>query len=132
MILKNYEKPVVLANDELAEGVYAASGSFAGAGAAFVSGVELVSAGNEYYKVNTYKVTITNSGSQDLMEWSASVSVTSGTASNAQVYNGWQASASLSGDKITISSGEGGMISANGSIDVEVVVEYSSESITVQ
>lgn len=132
--MKSYERPVVLANEELAEGVYAASGSFAGAGsgAAFVSGVELVSAGNEYYKVNTYKVTISNSGSQDLTEWSVSVSVTSGTATNAEVYNGWLASASLTGDKITITPGQGGVISANNSIDVEIVVGYSSDSVTVQ
>lgn len=132
--MKSYERPVVLANEELAEGVYAASGSFAGAGsgAAFVSDVELVSAGNEYYKVNTYKVTISNSGSQDLTEWSVSVSVTSGTATNAEVYNGWLASASLTGDKITITPGQGGVISANNSIDVEIVVGYSSDSVTVQ
>lgn len=130
--MKNYEKPMVLTNEELAEGVYAASGSSVVAGAAFVSGVELTSAGNEYYKVNVYKVTISNSGNQDLTEWAVSLSVTSGTATAAKVYNGWQASASLSGNKIAINPGEGGAIPSGGSIDVEVVVEYSSDSITVQ
>lgn len=130
--MKNYEKPLILTNEELAEGVYAASGSSVAAGAAFVSGVELTSAGNEYYKVNVYKVTVSNSGSQDLTEWSVALSVTSGTATDAKVYNGWQASASLSGNKISIRPGEGGTIPSGGSIDVEVVVEYSSDSISVQ
>lgn len=137
--MTNYEKPVVLANEDVAEGVYAASGAVVpeaevvgGGGSASVTGVELASAGNEYYKVNTYKVTIANSGNEELKDWTASVSVTSGTATAAQIYNGWLASASLNGSTITITPGGGGAIGAGQSIVVEVVVSYSSDAITVE
>lgn len=133
----NYEKPLVLANEEVAEGVYAASGAVApgeteaGSSSVSVTGVELASAGDQWNKTNTYKVTIANNKNEELKDWSASISVTSGTATGAQVYNGWQASASLSGNTITITPGGGGAIGAGGSITVEVVVSYSSDSITV-
>lgn len=133
-----YKKPVVLVNEELAEGVYAASGAApsdppvsGGAGSASVSNVALKSEGNIYYRVNTYTVTIQNSGSEELASWSVFVSVTSGVATEAKVDNGWLASASLSGSTITITPGGGGAIPGNGSIDVDVVVSYSSDSITV-
>ncbi len=139
--MKNYEKPVILANEELAEGVYAASGAVDGggdssggsaSGAASVSSVELAAAGDQWNKVNTYNVTINNSGNTELTDWSASVFVTSGTATAAQIYNGWQASASLSGSTITITPGGGGAIAAGSSITVSVVVSYSSDSVTVE
>lgn len=139
--MKNYEKPVILANEELAEGVYAASGTVDGggdssggsaSGTASVSSVELITAGDQWNKVNTYNVTINNSGNTELTDWSASVSVTSGTATAAQIYNGWQASASLSGNTITITPGGGGAIAAGSSITVSVVVSYSSDSVTVE
>ena len=132
--MKKYEKPMILVNEELAEGVYAASGALGGAdtASASVSDVKLTQEGNQYNKVNTYTVTITNSGNEELTNWSVSITVASGTATNATVYNGWLAAASLSGNKITITPGGGGTISAGSSIDVEVVVTYSSDSITVQ
>lgn len=135
--MKNYEKPIVLANDELAEGIYAASGavnegsSSSGTDAVSVSKVTLASEGN-WDGVRTYNVTITNSGSENLTEWSASISVTSGTATNVTIYNNWLASATLNGNKITITPGGGGTIEAEKSIDVSVVVWYSGDSITVQ
>ncbi len=137
----NYEKPLVLANEEVAEGVYAASGAVApggtgtteiGGGSASVKEVKVVSEGNQWNKVNTYNVTIENSGNEELKDWTVSISVASGTATGAQVYNGWQASASLSGNTITITPGGGGAIGAGESIAVEVVVNYSSDSITVK
>lgn len=135
-----YKKPVVLLNEELSEGVYAASGdvttgpsepSAPGGGGVSVTGVWLTSEGNEYNKVNIYNVSISNSGGEEAASWSVSVSVTSGTATEAKVYNGWQASASLSGSTITITPGGGGAIPAGGSITVEVVVFYSGDSVTV-
>lgn len=133
-----YKKPVVLLNEELSEGIYAASGdvtttepSAPGGGGVSVTGVWLTSEGNEYNKVNIYNVLISNSGGEEAASWSVSVSVTSGTATEAKVYNGWQASASLSGSTITITPGGGGAIPAGGSITVEVVVSYSSASIAV-
>lgn len=130
--MKNYEKPMILVNEEFAEGVYAASGALGGADTASVSDVKLTQKGNQYNKVNTYTVTITNSGNEELTNWSVSITVASGTATNATVYNGWLAAASLLGNTITITPGGGGTIAAGSSIDVEVVVTYSSDSITVQ
>lgn len=138
--MKRYERPVILANEELAEGVYAASGAVDGgdssdggaSGGVSVSSVELSVPGNQYNKVNTYKVTINNPGNVELKEWSANVSITSGTASAVTIYNGWQASASLNGSKITITPGGGGAIAAGASIVVEVVVSYTSDSVTVE
>lgn len=135
--MTNYEKPVVLANEDVAEGVYAASGAVvsipteAGGGSVSVSGVELSAAGNQWNKVNTYNVTIANNGNEDKADWSVTVSVTSGTATGAQIYNGWLASASQNGSTITITPGGGGAIGAGQSIVVEVVVSYSSDAITV-
>ena len=136
--MKSYVKPVILANDELAEGVYAASGAVdgggesTGSGGVSVSSVELKTAGNEYYRVNTYDVKIENSGSTESSDWSAKVSVTSGTASKAETYNGWLASVSLNGNTITITPGGGGAIPAGGSVTVEVVVFYNGDSVTVE
>ena len=128
--MTNYEKPVILANEDVAEGVYAASGVTAGS--VSVSGVELASAGNQNYKVNTYNVTIKNNEDVVSKDWSVNISVTSGTATGAQIYNGWQASASLNGSTITITPGGGGEIPAGGEITVEVVVSYSSDSVEVK
>lgn len=141
--MTNYEKPVVLANEDVAEGVYAASGALVpeasapaeiggGGGSVSVSGVELSAAGNQWNRVNTYKVTITNNGNEDKADWSVTVSVTSGTATGAQIYNGWLASASQNGSTITITPGGGGAIGAGQSIVVEVVVSYSSDAIIVE
>ena len=130
-----YKKPVVLLNEELSEGVYAASGDTQDApgasGGVSVTSVKLTEEGNEYNKVNKYTVTITNSGSDEAADWAVSLAVTSGTATNAVIYNGWMASASLSGSTITITPGGGGAIPSGGSISVEVVVSYSSNSVTV-
>ena len=130
-----YEKPIVLVNEELAEGVYAASGDdvggATGTGGVSVAGVELIEEGNQWNKVNKYTVTINNTGNEDATVWSVAISVTSGTATSATIYNGYQASASLIGKTITIKPGDGGVIPAGGSIKVEVVVFYSSDSITV-
>lgn len=130
----NYEKPVILANEDMAEGVYAASGAqiAGGSDSVSVSGVSMESEGNQYYKVNTYNVKIRNSGQVDSADWSVDVSVISGTASDVTTYNGWLASASLSGNTITIRPGAGGMIAAGQEITVEIVVSYSSDSVEVK
>lgn len=134
--MKNYEKPVILANEELAEGVYAASGAVSegtgGSASVSVSNVETASVGNQWYKVNTYTVTIQNSGSEASAVWSANVSVTAGTADSASTYDTGLANVSLSGSTITITPGERGTIPAGGAINVTVVVNYSSDSVTVE
>lgn len=136
--MKNYEKPVVLPNEDLAEGVYAASGAVDSSGAgvagssASVTNVRLTSSGNAYYKVNTYEVTIKNNGREDLAGWTASVSVTSGTAVAATTYNTWLAAVSYGNGIITIKPGEGGtVIGAGQEITVVLAVSYSSDEVTV-
>lgn len=135
--MKNYEKPIVLTNEDLAEGVYAASGAVSGGGVAggsgtvAVSSVETDSVGNQWYKVNVYKVTITNFGSESSADWSVSISVTSGSAVSVSTYGDY-VNVSLSGKKITISAGANANIGAGQSIECYVVVNYDSDSITVQ
>ena len=134
---KKPEKPVVLVNEELAEGIYTASGDNESVNtgvtknAISVDSVREKTVGNEWYKTNTYGVTIKNSGSTESKDWSVTVTVSQGTATGAQVYDGNTASASLSGNTITITPGSGGAIAAGSSIEVEVVVNYSSNSIKV-
>ena len=131
--MESYVKPIVLANEELAEGVYAASGSVVeGSGSASVSGIELTTPGNEYWKVNQYTVTIQNTGNEALVDWSVSVNVTSGTATEVTTYSAHAVNVSLAGSKITITpSSEQGTIAAGGSLAVSVVVTFSSDSITL-
>lgn len=137
--MKNYEKPIVLSNEDIAEGIYAASGAVdsSGAGAsgsaASVSKVTLSSSGNEYYKVNTYEVTVKNSGSEDLAGWAASVTVTSGTVTAVTSYNTWLATAEHAGSVITIRPGNGGtIIGAGQEISVTLAVSYSSDAVAVE
>lgn len=132
----SYKKPLVFANEELAEGVYAASGANDAGNdspteGVAVTNVKLTTPGNPNYKVNVYTVTIRNFGNEAVSDWKATVSVTSGVATYAQVYSNWTASASLKGTTITITPGGGGTIPANGTIDVEVVVSYSTDSIEI-
>ena len=135
--MEQYKKPVVLMNEELAEGVYAASGAVTPdqpqSGGVSVAGLRLTEQGNEYYKVNKYMLNIQNSGGEASTDWSVSLPVTSGTATSAQVYNGQIASASVSGNIIIVTAGAGDarIIPAGGSIEVEVIVSYSSASITI-
>lgn len=126
--MEKYVRPVVLANEELAEGVYAASGT----GVVSAASVALETEGNQYYKVNTYKVAIVNSGSEPSSDWTVVLSVTSGTATEAKTYDTWTANASLSGSTITIEPGSGGTIPAGDKIELIIAVSYSSDSVTVQ
>ncbi len=133
--MKDYIKPMVLVNEELTEGIYTASGDNSGGAAGTgvsVSGVRLDSEGHEYYKVNSYTVTVANSGSENMTDWKVNLSVASGHATNAQIYNSYQASASLSGDTITITPGEGGTIAAGSAIEIQLVVSYDSDFVEVR
>ncbi len=129
--MKSYIRPVILANEELSEGVYAASGAVESTGGVSVSDVVQTGWGNPDYKNNKYKVTIVNSGNEALKDWSASISVVSGTVDSVIIYNGWFASASADGDKIVITSGPGGEIAAGGSLDIDVDVFYKGDSISI-
>ena len=126
--MERYEKPSVLMNEELAEGVYAASGAVDGGsdepGSVSVTSTKQTGFGHEYNKVNTYAVTITNSTNEEATDWSVTFALEEANPQSAVIYNNWLASASLSGRTVTITPGGGGAISAGGSIEVEVVVTY--------
>ena len=127
-----YKKPVVLLNEELSEGVYAASGdvggSAAGSGGVKAS-VKLTSQGNEYYKVNGYEVTISNDGNEPATDWSVTLHVT-GTATGLTSYDS-NFSISLDGDTITITPVQWADIPAGGSKSVSFALSYSGASIDV-
>lgn len=101
--MKKYERPVVLVNEELAEGIYTASGDSgsvdtgATKDSISVSSVKEKSVGDQWNKTNTYGVTIKNSGSAESKDWSVTITVSRGAPTGAQVYNTWQASASRVG-----------------------------------
>lgn len=125
-----YEKPIVLANEELSEGVYAASGAQAATGPVSISEIREKSLGNQWNKVNQYWVKVSNSGNEVAKGWSVTISVTSGVAKKAYTYDTGAATATLLGNVITLTCGGRG-IDPNSSTDIEVVVEYSSDSVTV-
>lgn len=127
--MKCYESPTILLNEELAEGVYAASGTVAGGGISY--SINLTEAGNQYNKVNKYNVAVTNNGSETSSNWSVTLQA-AGSFSGAVIYNGWQASAAVNGNQITITPGGGGAIEAGSTINIELVVSYNGESVTVK
>ncbi len=127
--MKCYESPMILLNEELAEGVYAASGASTGGGISY--SVSLIEAGNQYNKVNKYNVAVTNNGSEKSGNWSVTLQAT-GTIGSVTIYNGWQASAAANGNQITITPGGGGAIEAGNTINIELVVSYTSDGINVK
>lgn len=127
--MKCYESPTILLNEELAEGVYAASGTVAGGGISY--SISLTEEGNQYNKVNKYNVAVTNNGSETSSNWSVTLQA-AGSISGAVIYNGWQASAAVNGNQITITPGGGGAIEAGSTINIELVVSYNGESVTVK
>lgn len=130
--MKAYEKPMIIKVEDVAESVYMASGATGGssAGNGISYTVSVKSQGNEWYKVNTYQVIISNHSENDASEWKVELTV-SGSASNAQIDNSYVASATLNGNKITITPGQGGAIKAGEALTVDVTVYYDTESITV-
>lgn len=128
--MKNYERPVVLANEDLAEGVYAASGAVSGSGSVGVSSVELTGAGSEWYPVNTYAVTVLNSGSEAAAEWSVSVSIVSGKVKEVGTYSSWFANVALNGNQIVITpNGNGGFV---GEQEVQITVKYEGDPVKLE
>lgn len=125
--MKSYEKPVILANEELAEGVYAASG----AGSVSVSSVVLTASGNEWYPVNTYTVTVTNMGSEGTADWSVSIPVVSGTVKEVGTYSGWFAKVSYNGSSIVITP-YGGEFAGGSSTEVQITVKYDGTPVKIE
>lgn len=129
--MKTYEKPMIIKVEDVAESVYMASGTAGGGstGNGISYTVALMQPGDQYNKVNKYKVIISNNSDSDASDWKVELTVT-GSASSAQIYNVWFASATLNGNKITITPGGGGTIEAGKALTVEMVVNYDT-AITV-
>lgn len=128
-----YVKPIVLVNEELAEGIYAASGNPAQseqpAASKGVSASVEVTNNDTWNKVIYLNVTITNNGSEVAKDWSVALNVT-GTATNLTSYDS-NYRITLSGNTITIVPVQWGDIPAGGSKTVGFNVSYSGASITI-
>lgn len=127
--MERYEKPSVVINDEMTEGVYAASGAVDDPGSVHVSAIDVVSKGSQYNKVNVYKIKITNSTNEEATDWSVTIDAAGDLecagVTGATIYNGWLASTTLNNGIIKITPGGGGAIAAGESIEVELVVNYN-------
>ncbi len=72
-----YNKPLILTNDDMAEGVYAASGDPASAGSDFsYTLIVRESSIGEYYSRVSYGLTLTNNGSEAVPSITVTLSVT--------------------------------------------------------
>lgn len=134
--MNGYERPELKDLEGAAEGVFMASGSVGGTGSTGGSDViymlERTQTGDQWNKVDVFTLTVTNNSAEELRDWEATLYVTSGTMTGAQVYNGWLASASMSGNKVVVTPGGGGAVGAGASIKVEVVVSYSSDGVVLK
>lgn len=126
--MQSYSKPQFIVEESSAEGVYMASGVTETE--KISTSVTQTSSGNQWYTVSTFDVTITNNTEENLTDWSCTLNVT-GTATSAQIYDSWTASASLDNGKIRITPGGGGQIAAKSSITVQVVVGYSGSGVSI-
>ena len=128
--MRHYEKPVVMIQEGFAEGVYLASGADAGNGGAsdvtYTTRMEDAWSGVKYCYV-----TVTNATDAEKADWQI-VLTAEGTLTGAQIYNGWLASAAVDGSKITVTPGGGGVLAAGASVEIQVVVNYSGDTIVVK
>lgn len=137
--MKFYEKPIILLNEELSEGVYAASGAVSPSGPSGPSGPSAsgggvsatvnVSNNDTWNKVIDFTVTIQNNGSETATDWSVSLHVT-GTPISLTNYDS-NYKATLSGNTITITPVQWGDISVGGSKTVGLKLSYSGDSISI-
>lgn len=112
--MKNYEKPMILANEELAEGVYAASGSSGSGDGALI--VEATITSNDGSSTCYFSGTVQNTSANDVSSWSATL-VFDGPVSTATV---WNCNTAISGSTIIITPQEGSWnetIAAGGKVD---------------
>lgn len=129
-----YNKPVVLLNEELSEGVYAASGN-PGGGASSGGATVTVTPGNTWGNPGNYtsqfKVTVTNTGTEKIANLEVKLYVT-GTIIEFRPYNG-SLIASLNGNTITIVSDQWGNGNAapGGSVSIEFQIDHSSATVSI-
>lgn len=128
--MKQYEKPVVIIQEGFSEGVYLASGADAGSGSqadvTYTTRMEDAWGGVKYCYV-----TVTNHTDKEKNDWQV-VLTAEGTMTGAQIYNGWLAAAAVDGNKITVTPGGGGAIAAGASLELQVVVSFSGDTIVVK
>lgn len=124
---------MIFVNEELAEGIYAASG--AGTDGDITYSIDLMGTSNLDYisQEYTYNVTIKNNSAEEASSWTVLLKVVEGMALDVKGYDNLKVSVSLRGDIITVTPGRVGSIPANGSITVEmVVVNYGVMWLKVQ
>ncbi len=128
--MKNYEKPAVIIPEGFAEGVYLASGAESGGDSVsdvtYTTRMEDAWSGVKYCYVN-----VTNNADAEKADWQI-VLTAEGTLTGAQIYNGWLAIATVDGSKITVTPGGGGVLAAGASVEIQVVVNYSGDTIVVK
>lgn len=94
--MRKYEKPIVLVNDELFEGVFAASGAVAGGNVALSVSASIAGSNGSDTCYLTGKVT--NNTAADVKDWRVQLTF-NGTITSATVYN---CNASINGSVLTI------------------------------
>lgn len=94
--MKNYEKPIILANNELSEGVFAASGAVAGGNGTLSVSVSVASTDGN--KTCYFGGAVTNNSSETISDWNIQLSF-DGAVATASVSN---CNVSISGNTITI------------------------------
>jgi hypothetical protein len=122
--MKHYEKPMILFNEQLTEGVYTASGA-GGVSYTLTAG----DPGSEWYRVARYTIKITNTSSETLNKWSVVLNVTSQNAASLEVYDG-RYTGQLSGNQIVISGQDN--LGAGSSTQFDFVVGYEGSGVTVR
>ena len=104
-------------------------------GAGSVSGVsyslEIQSEGNEWYRTNSYGVTVRNNSAEEIAAWSVTIPITSGTAKSVTSYNGWFATAYLKGNSVVLEPGQGGVLAPGGEGDIQIAVGYDGDHLTL-
>lgn len=117
---KTYEKPVLLINTGLFEGVYMASGAAAG-----TAGYTAEPSGNGWGNTTVYKFSFPSGAAEG---WQITVSFT-GAVNSANTYGSY--ATSVSGNTVTISSGQSWNATLSEGASFEVQIEGVSGQVFV-
>ncbi len=116
--MKNYEKPIVLANSELSEGVFTASGTFGGGTASGNDALSVIAsiAGSNGSNTCYFSGKVTNNTAESITGWSVQLAF-SGAITKATIYN---CNVSINGNILTITPAcdWNQTIAAGGSADI--------------
>jgi hypothetical protein len=122
--MKKYTKPMILFNEQLAEGVYTASGA---GGVSYI--LTAGEPGNQWYTTAAYSIRVVNNTAETVNGWKVVLTVTSQNATGLSVYDG-RYSGKLSGNQIIISGQDS--LASGGETQFGFAVSYSGSGVTVQ